>query len=109
MKRKLKGAFIFNQTNSGNLLGEFINNEKSVVITESADIDSESLNSRPFIGSYLSTWREDELYIYKLVIKSDSNSPLFHLTWSINSDQKEIFQGKGFLSNNALVGYYWSI
>ncbi len=100
------GNFVLNLTTSGNLIGEFTNENRKEVFTESADrIDGDILK---FIGDFLSTWQEDEnSLIAKLIIRNitGSNGLKYQLKWS-HLNGYIIFEGEGFIFNNNLIGFY---
>ena len=57
---KLIGSFYFDRTASGNLVGEFVNNQSSFVMTESANPKGKFPN---FIGKYDSTWLDTSTHL----------------------------------------------
>jgi len=98
------GRFYFKQTANGNLLGEFSNTGMQVNRTESADITSRF--NLPFIGTYRSTWFEQNEQSLDLEIqyKIDSNNRIYTLIWSNNG--AITFVGEGFVVDSILIGDY---
>lgn len=100
------GTFYFKQTKSGNLIGEFTNNNMLGISTESADIYT-SIKDK-FVGDYKTTWFEVEKSQYltlKIRIKESTNNTVIELTWE-NKSGLEKFHGLGFIVGKKLVGYY---
>lgn len=99
---KLAGRFFFKQTNNGNLLGEFSNNQGPDVSTESCDIIG--CHTHPFLGDYHSTWQENGTAVFsKLSITPKPNAPkLFVLHWTGATN----FHGEAMVCDSGLVGDY---
>lgn len=93
------GSFYFDQTVNGNLIGEFMNNQTTVILTESATVNKITF---PFEGSFVSTWFDTELHKATLDIKK--NGFKFELKWT--EPNKQGYIGEGFLTGTKLVGYY---
>ena len=108
MADKIVGCFYFKKTDSGNLLGEFINdyNNNDKIYTESADADlKKNKNKSDFEGDYTSTWQEDDSpMIMDLKIRKKKGSDKYELTWTDKT--QTVFTGDGFISDNKMVGYY---
>lgn len=103
---KIIGAFYFEQTYSGNLIGEFVNNKMSGISTESADTNNR--NECKFVGNYKTTWSESEKSEFsylKIEIKENTNNTVFKLTWNDKSGSSK-FTGIGFITDEKLIGYY---
>ena len=97
------GNFYYKQSANGNLLGEFSNNSTSSVIPDSCLLIS--IFQENFVGSYQSTWIENENSsgIFTLEIQKLSNQK-FKLTWQNN---EITFLGEGFIVDNMLIGFYF--
>jgi hypothetical protein len=110
---KIKGRFYFKLTDSKNLIGEFSNNESNRNYTESADLDFRNSTDSKFIGTYFTTWHEDdkghESVLAKLKIEH-KHPDIYKLTWwqIINQQPsaKPSFEGEGMLCDGILIGDY---
>ena len=103
------GNFILQKTHSGNLTGEFTNQLMNFISTESADLIEGQPKS--FEGTYISTWRENnEAFLLTLTISVLPNTAesKFHLEW-FTLENLLIYVGQGFISNNALIGFYENV
>jgi hypothetical protein len=100
---KIKGRFYFKKTQSGNLLGEFSNNDTLTNFTESADlVSNEKIES--FEGTYNSSWQENGTpHFAKLKILKKSNS-IYSLEWTKKKPPHNF--GEGFLVDGMLIGNY---
>jgi hypothetical protein len=96
------GSFYLRQSDTGNLIGEFYNNTMDRVRSESADMKIES--SIAFTGTYSSTWFDEGAQSLDLEITTDNNT-IYNLRWF--DDIRDVFVGRGFLSNGLLIGTYW--
>ena len=99
MRQDFVGSFYFKQTITGNLIGEFINNDSFDVHVESAKrVNDQQL----FEGTYDSTWFDETLHLATLTISRVGNK--FNLEWN---DSKSIhYEGQGFIVDSMLIGYY---
>ncbi len=99
MRPDFVGSFYFKQTNTGNLIGEFINNESFDIHVESAKLVNDQ---QLFVGTYTSTWFDETLHLATLIISRVGNK--FNLDWT---DSKSInYEGQGFIADDMLIGYY---
>lgn len=99
------GTFYFKQTNSGNLIGEFTNNNMSGISTESADITSNY--KMKFEGTYETTWFEENMgqkLTLEIKVKETKSRLIYKLFWKKNEIIK--FCGIGFIVGKKLIGYY---
>ena len=98
------GTFYFRITTSGNIVGEFINQESSRAATESADRRGGNIDR--FDGEYQSTWFDGQERNMTLTIlpKGDDFLNIFRLAWSDGTN--DVFVGEAFLSNEMLIGVY---
>ena len=110
----LIGRFYFRLTDSGNLIGEYSNNQcEERNYTESAiRIDQES-HAEPFVGKYRSTWCEangTKHFLAELDIRKKSKD-VFLLEWRFVENgkvhSKPHFFGQGMLCGGMLIGNYW--
>jgi hypothetical protein len=104
---KMHVAFYFEQLESGNLVGEYVNVDMTERGTESADIVPESrLNPHvPLVGKYKSSWWDGDADGSLLEIKKHHTGfEIFELTWTNNNTT--IFEGIGMLCGDMLVGEY---
>ena len=102
------GRFYFKKTQSGNLIGEYSNNNIDKIISESADLISQN-TSNDFIGIYNSTWIESNLPEHcELTIKHkpNSNNNIYQLVWLRISDREILFTGEAMLVDGILIGDY---
>jgi hypothetical protein len=100
MSENIIGRFYFKRTSNGNLIGEFSNNKRKRIFTESADLIG---NGSSFNGNYNSTWYDKKPIFAKLSIIS--NGKKYSLYW--NEENKETsFWGEGILYDNILIGDY---
>ena len=100
------GNFYFQQTENGNLLGEYTNTSIKKIYTEFAiPITNFEI---PFIGKFNSTWfEEDNLLIISSILEIEKISNFkYDLKWK--NDNKIIFIGEGFVKDNMLIGFYKS-
>ena len=99
------GRFYFKQTQQGNLIGEYSNQNSKEVWSESANKDKDNPNE-PFIGKYTSTWGEsDSAKLCELTIEPKRNTTgIFSLSWI--KGKEPIFKGEGFIADNILIGDY---
>lgn len=100
------GNFILTLTTSGNLIGEFTNEQTTDVLTESADRMSGEILK--FQGEFLSTWQENRTAIItQLVIDliPNTNELKYSLRWS-HLNGNLIFYGEGFIFEQKLIGFY---
>jgi len=107
MKDKVLGSFYLKRTATGNLLGEYTNNELPYICTESADFLKGG--KFPFEGLYTSTWREIEGSVIcqlDIKIKEDTNNLKYRLLWKA-VESEAVFEGQGFVVDGILVGNYW--
>lgn len=110
----LIGRFYFKLTDSGNLIGEFSNNQcEERNYTESAIRIDRETHAEPFVGKYRSTWCEAngmEGFLAELTIRKTSND-VFLLEWRY-VENREVhtephFFGQGMLCDGMLIGNYW--
>ena len=99
----LIGSFYFERTTVGNLIGEFANNFSDYVMTETANPQKQNQN---YIGTYDSTWYDDDAHHAKLVItqKPGTHNKIFILKWI--EGVITTFEGEGFLYRDTLIGHY---
>lgn len=106
----VKGWFYLKKTTTGNLIGEFSNNDLNIVLTECANLINSEANS--FIGEYNSVWSESntsDRYRLKIYLKSNSSS-IYKLEWrNENNNNTLVYQGEGFLVDGFLIGRYESV
>lgn len=103
----IRGAFYFRLTPNGNLIGEFINDVLNIPSSESADLNG-IIGQIPFVGSYISTWREEnnpEISILDISLPEQTRK--YILTWTIGP--RVVFRGEGFLVDGLLIGNYWPV
>ena len=99
------GRFYFKKTKSGNLIGEFSNNELHKNYTESA-VWKEGEDKNQFEGKYITCWFEEadkeavKMDLCIISIKTDS----FSLKWTDDGIDK--FYGEGFIVDDILIGDY---
>ncbi|HTX21145.1 MAG TPA: hypothetical protein VMD27_04665 [Candidatus Aquilonibacter sp.] len=116
------GRFYFKLTDSGNLIGEFSNNNCDRNYTESAvPNSSEPDDSKPqspscckFVGNYFSTWYETvdhDSVLAELEIKQTGRKNIFSLKWWLIQNKKKeaktSFEGEGMIFDEILIGNYW--
>jgi hypothetical protein len=99
------GRFYFKQTNYGNLIGEFSNNEMNRNLTESANI-LESYEAM-YTGKYRTTWFETgtTTLILEITFREQTDNNIYILVWR-NEKNETIFKGEGFIVDNILIGDY---
>lgn len=108
----VKGWFYLKKTATGNLIGEFSNNNLDHVVTECANLINRESNS--YIGEYNSVWSESNVsdrYRLKIYLKSNSSS-IYKLEWlNDNSSNKTklVYEGEGFIADGFLIGRYESV
>jgi hypothetical protein len=104
----INGRFYFIQTDSGNLIGEYSNQNSIKNTPESAELLRRTEPFPRFIGDYTSTWFEEIPVSMDLKIENKKGSnQIFVLTWG--NEGKTQFQGEGFLFDKSLIGNYWDI
>ncbi len=102
------GSFYFKKTTSGNLIGEFTNNNHETIFSESCDLKILQKDLASFEGTYLSTWQEEsESILMELEIMRNSNQMKYYLIWTLANEP--IFKGEGFLVDDLLIGHYVSM
>lgn len=99
MRSDFVGSFYFKQTTTGNLLGEFINNDSTIINVESAVLTS---IKGAFIGTYDSIWNDGTLHSAKLEITKVHNK--FIVEWTDVSSYN--YEGQAMIVDNILTGYY---
>jgi hypothetical protein len=99
----LIGSFYFNRSASGNLNGEFIN-DQSEPFPESAIL---ILSKAGFAGDYNCIWFDTTNHIATLEINPISGSKKYKLDWIENG--KATYEGEGFLVNETLIGFYKTV
>jgi hypothetical protein len=106
MVREIIGQFYFKKTSNGNLFGEWSNNDKAEIFSESCDLIK--AGNDIYLGEYISTWQENGKPISaKLTItRKQNNSPLFFLKWHGN---KFGFEGEGMLCDDILIGRFHEV
>ena len=99
------GCFYFKRTVSGNLLGEFSDNQGDRVYAECADLEIPGEDEAGFAGSYRSAWRQGkDKHFANLVIKRNTKDKLIYtLTWKEKSYE---YTGHGMLCDGMLIGNY---
>ena len=103
-KRKDTGSFWFQLTQNGNLVGEFIDNVKSNVFTESADRKKGMPAS--FRGIFDSTWLESRQAIKMELNIQPGGYQIFELRWL--AENRIRYYGEAFLAGDGkLTGTYW--
>lgn len=101
----VNGRFYFTQTQNGNLLGEYSNSKSDRNVTESADLTSEFAAGN-LVGTYISTWFHGKPHSLTLVVEEKSGtSGILSIRWHKN--EKTVFFGEGFITQNLLIGNYW--
>lgn len=99
------GTFYFRRTQSGNLLGEYINQTSQKVAAESAELISSGCIG--FAGMYQSTWFDGTGITARLTISILGDHPeIFTLQWIFGGEQSPAFIGRGFLNDGVLIGVY---
>lgn len=105
------GSFHFRLASSGNLIGEYINNHSTTILTESANRENPiafSRNNKPtFEGNYVTSWLEgNRAQSNRINIDRIQNSNVLNVIWT--TIRGEItFQGKAaFMDDNNIYGYY---
>lgn len=101
----INGSFHFKLTNTGNLIGEYINNYDNVILSESANRISKG---NGFPGEYLTSWIQNRqtAVISHLRIEEIPDEPFYKLTW-IDLDKNIAFEGKAtLLDETTIYGYY---
>ena len=96
------GRFYFKRSVSGNLIGEYSNNDMQVVTTESADVLEPTKN---FVGNYDTSWREGgSVMSATLSITERVAGKIFSLVWTKETD---MYWGEGMLlDNDTMIGDY---
>jgi hypothetical protein len=91
------GRFYLKQTRNRNLLGEYCNYGMNRINTESADLIDNQNSTEDFIGTYRSTWLEEdgpEFLNLNIEYAINGNNRIYNLTWSVaNGDIR--FYGQG--------------
>jgi hypothetical protein len=114
--KTLLGRFYFKLTDSKNLIGEYSNNQCNKTYTEGA-IRIQPYEKDRFVGTYRSTWCEDngnvchlaELKIGNKTSQEDAYSLLWYFVDVKNGvvDPNPHFEGEGMLCDGVLIGDYW--
>ena len=112
---KITGSFYFKRTDTGNLIGEYLNNHIQESRPESALRDSKDKGTS-FPGVYISTWFEpDNLpaqgdpVVMNLKIEATPSSPChFSLAWTPPGEFTPHYEGQAMFCDGMLVGHYWS-
>lgn len=103
----ISGRFYFRQTQNGNLIGEYSNQNSTRNVSESANqtVDSDF----PFVGTYNSTWFEDNPRAAESMTLVISLIPgtrdIYRLIWS--NGKQDAFFGEAFIAEDLLIGNYW--
>ncbi|HEY1040657.1 MAG TPA: hypothetical protein VGF30_14685 [Bacteroidia bacterium] len=106
---KLIGAFVFEDLGDGCLTGKWLNNNEPTPYPEAAKLkrikEEEKKEKEPFEGLYTTTWIElrDQPEYSDLFI--EKRGEIYHLEW--RNGNNIIFQGRGMLYRNILIGPYW--
>lgn len=106
-EERVIGSFHFRLTNSGNLIGEYINNHSNIILTESANRVNPTDNKPVFEGNYVTSWLEgNRPQSNRISINRIQDTNMFSIIWA--TIRGEItFQGKGtFMDENIIYGYY---
>lgn len=104
-----RGAFYFKLTDLGNLIGEYLSDDKDRRITTESANTIEPKDIKDFTGTYLSGWLENEKpYSTTLEIKPHRVKGRYILNWEPLSNGSGRFQGEGMLVDGILIGYYHS-
>mgnify|MGYP000954873765 FL=1 len=97
------GSFYFKLTNSGNLIGEYSNNNIFVVETECA---KSRIGNNGFLGKFKSVWTDgtnkSDVYDLEIILKPGSTL-VYGLRWE---KKGAIYEGEGFIVDNMLIGCY---
>lgn len=102
MRKDFAGGFYFKETSSGNLIGEFINNDSIDVNVEAARLN---IRHAMFEGIYDSTWDDGTLHQADLEIKKINKK--YSLTWTDRMTGGGInYEGEGIIVDDILTGYY---
>ncbi|AXG73606.1 hypothetical protein DVK85_04920 [Flavobacterium arcticum] len=101
------GSFYLKRVASNKLLGEFTNNKRFTVSSESCELIE--LGNAPFLGKYNSTWCiDDECFMGVLIISfiehAENKSVKYKLSWYINEELT--YQGEAILVDDMLMGHY---
>jgi hypothetical protein len=113
MANKIIGRFYLKQTSNGNLIGEWSNNTRAEIFTESCDLREKessalrkSANDR-FLGVYYSTWQEggQPCFANLTISPKTGNDKLFTLKWRGIAN----FDGEGMLCDDILIGDYHQV
>jgi hypothetical protein len=103
------GRFYLRLTDSGNLLGEWSNNQSQRNRTEGANRTA-GIDVKSFVGEYDSVWLEDTIPVQgSLVIQPKTGSfDQLSVQWTpVNgSPNGSPFWGEGMLVNGMLIGDY---
>jgi len=100
------GCFYFKRTASGNLLGEFSDNQGDRVYTECADIvERDETDAAGFAGRYLSAWRHVRgKHAANLAItRNTGDNLLYAFVWD---EGKYEYTGHGMLCDGVITGGY---
>ena len=105
MSLKLIGRFFFKKTDTGNLIGEWSNNNAPDIYTESSDLQNkgDEKDKLKFEGTYFSTWQEKGKPKFAELNITHKDCKYF-LLWE--NEGKKIFYGEGMLMGGMLIGDY---
>ncbi len=104
------GSFYLKRVSKDKLLGEFTNNKRFTVYSESCEVIEGG--SAPFLGKYSSTWYiGDENYLAILIISfiehAENKNVKYKLSWYM--DEKLVYEGEAILVDDMLMGHYISL
>ncbi|RKT01511.1 hypothetical protein [Chryseobacterium defluvii] len=99
----VRGSFHFRLTNTGNLIGEYMNNVEHAILSESANRINEGTG---FVGEYITSWVEDNQAMINNLKIEETSANVFKLVWS-DLEGNPIFEGKAtLLEENTIYGHY---
>lgn len=103
---RFKGCLYYKKTNSGNIVGEWINNEEILVsATYSNFINNLQNDPSQFPGNYTAIWNEGtDTICGTLIITETANPNVLELSYPENN-----LRGVGFIADNILIAYFEKI
>ncbi len=99
MRKDFVGSFYFKKTISGNLIGEFLNNDSPIINVEGATVVK---SKGGFEGTYNSIWYDSSIHNATLTISKSKNKYL--IKWIDKSSLN--YEGQAMIVDNILTGYY---
>lgn len=97
------GSFHFRLTNTGNLIGEYLNNIDQAILSESANRMSDDAG---FAGEYITSWIENKQAMINYLKIEETSQNVFKLVWT-DLDHNQVFEGKAtLLEENTIYGHY---